>query len=466
MDSLKFIITMLEPQIILIQETKFKRKTQGTLQGYKCFPTIRGDCGGGLLIACKSSLEPALIYEGDSETEVLVIQLEMMNMNIRIIAGYGAQECAPIAVREKYRTTIEEQIIRGHLAGCEVIVAEDANAKLGPDILPGDPHPMSENGKLLEGMIRRQNMVIVNKSSKCKGGPITRKRLVEGKIEESCIDFILVSNGLEQYLVSATIDENRIYALTKYTTTKGFPSIKKSDHYSIIAKFNIQEKPIKCLRREIFKLRDAEGLSRFKVMTANNRKLRQISEEELSVEERCSKWYKQILKILHQCFEKIKITDKPPRRTLDYEIYTAMLNLKSMREREATAHEILKPVLMMEITKQEEMIATLQGQRCRKIIFEDMKDLMVDGAFSFDEAWKLKKKIFPRSNDSPFALKDRDNNLVADYKGILDIMKEEFVFRLRNREIKDEYTELRELKEYLCRLRLRITRRQTLPNGT
>ena len=32
------------------------------------------------------------------------------------------------------------------------------------------------------------------------------------------------------------------------------------------------------------------------------------------------------------------------------------------------------------------------------------------------------------------------------------------MFRLRNREMKDEYLELKELKEYLCQLRLRITK--------
>ena len=38
-------------------------------------------------------------------------------------------------------------------------------------------------------------------------------------------------------------------------------------------------------------------------------------------------------------------------------------------------------------------------------------------------------------------------------------MKDEFVFRLRNREINPEYSEMRELKEYLCRLHLEITRK-------
>ena len=53
-------------------------------------------------------------------------------------------------------------------------------------------------------MINRQGLIIVNNSKKCSGGPITRRRTVNGKIEESCIDFILVSHELGNQLNSAT----------------------------------------------------------------------------------------------------------------------------------------------------------------------------------------------------------------------------------------------------------------------
>ena len=61
--------------------------------------------------------------------------------------------------------------------------------------------------------------------------------------------------------------------------------------------------------------------------------------------------------------------------------------------------------------------------------------------------------MFPKSSDAPFAVYDKSDNLVTDYGGILDVMKDEFVHRLRNREINDEYFELKQLKEYLCKLR-------------
>ena len=398
-----------------------------------------------------------LIYKGDSESEVLVVQVEMKNISIRIIAGYGAQECAPVVVREKYRNDMEEQIVRAYLAGCEVLVAEDANAKLGPDALPGDPHPMSENGRLLDGMIRRNGLLVVNTSDKCEGGPITRKRLVDGKLEQSCLDFILTSAKIGSHLTWALIDKDQIFGLTKYCTTKGNPSVKRSDHFTLLAQFDICENPVIHKREEIFKLRDENGLALFKQMTQQNEKLRRCFDGG-NIEVGCEKWYKEVEKIMHQCFRKIRITDSPPKSTLDYEIHCALADLKMLKEQLVQSNSMLKPVLQLEITKQELKIAILQGGKCKHIINEDMKSLLVDGAFSFNDAWKLKKKMFPRSHDSPFAVYDKEDNLVTDYMSILDVMKEEFVFRLRNREIKDEYTDLKELKDYLCRLRLNIAR--------
>ena len=177
-------------------------------------------------------------------------------------------------MRETYRNTVEEQIIRANLSGCMTLIAEDSNAKLGADIIPGDPHPISCNGKLLEGMIKRQDLFIANTSQYCVGGPVTRRRTVKGRVEESCIDFVLTSQDLASFLCKATIDSNQIFALTKYTTTKGHPCVKKSDHFTIIASFKLEWIDEKPKREEIFKLRDEDGLQRFNMITNSLNKLR------------------------------------------------------------------------------------------------------------------------------------------------------------------------------------------------
>ena len=82
--SLKFTIEQLKPHIVVIQEAKLKRKSLVDLQGYKPFITIRGDSGGGIFVACLAILNPVLVFEGDLECEVVVIQITLEQKEIRI----------------------------------------------------------------------------------------------------------------------------------------------------------------------------------------------------------------------------------------------------------------------------------------------------------------------------------------------------------------------------------------------
>ena len=48
--------------------------------------------------------------------------------------------------------TLEEEISKAELSGRSVLLCFDANSKMGPNHIPEDPHDISENGKVLEGM--------------------------------------------------------------------------------------------------------------------------------------------------------------------------------------------------------------------------------------------------------------------------------------------------------------------------
>ena len=45
----------------------------------------------------------------------------------------------------------------------------DANSKLGPDLIAGDMHEQSDNGKVLADIIKRHDLIVGNGSKKCKG---------------------------------------------------------------------------------------------------------------------------------------------------------------------------------------------------------------------------------------------------------------------------------------------------------
>ena len=111
----------------------------------------------------------------------------------------------------------------------------DANAKVGFEIIKKDPHCQSQNGRLLVGLIERQNLSILNTSELCEG-VITRHRKTINGDEKSVIDYIIVCDFLLQYLERMIIDEPRIFVLTKYAKrTK-----TESDHNLLYAKFSIK----------------------------------------------------------------------------------------------------------------------------------------------------------------------------------------------------------------------------------
>ena len=77
----------------------------------------------------------------------------------------------------------------------------DENSKFGSAIIPGDPHEMSYNGKILFDILSCQNMIIVNATEKCT---------VHG-VEQSFIDFFVICFDLFQKIVKMTVDESRHY---------------------------------------------------------------------------------------------------------------------------------------------------------------------------------------------------------------------------------------------------------------
>ena len=65
-----------------------------------------------------------------------------------------------------------------------VLIQCDANAKLGKDIIHQDPHQISENGRILKGLLDRENLTLLNTSNLCQDA-ITRNRIAKENIENS-----------------------------------------------------------------------------------------------------------------------------------------------------------------------------------------------------------------------------------------------------------------------------------------
>ena len=106
----------------------------------------------------------------------------------------------------------------------------DSNAKLGSTIIHDDPHPQSGNGKLLEIVIKENNLKVLNGSYLCQGS-ITRTRTTIFGKEESIIDHFIVCQVMYTYVVSPQVNQERKFRLTKFTNkTWQKTCSKESDH--------------------------------------------------------------------------------------------------------------------------------------------------------------------------------------------------------------------------------------------
>ena len=131
--------------IFTIQETHFKKKGTLKIQGFEIFEAIRDKEKGGTMIWVHKSLNPMLVKEYNSDFELLVVEINVAQKNIRIVSGYGPQETWGEQDRLPFFLALENEINKAEIEGKDILIQADANSKLGPEIIKGDPHKQSQN---------------------------------------------------------------------------------------------------------------------------------------------------------------------------------------------------------------------------------------------------------------------------------------------------------------------------------
>ena len=183
---------------------------------------------------------------------------------------YPIEHHYPEDVRICFFARLEQETILSSLQGCYTCIQLDANAKLGSNIIEGDPHQMSGKGQLLWGMVERNDLIVCNAQDICKG-VITRRETTRGT-EESVIDFLILSKELFEHLTNVTVDEGINFSLARYTKIKSGVKDTESDHNPIIAKFDFRKSNVKNTneRQEVFKFSDTAGQEKFFNLTSGN----------------------------------------------------------------------------------------------------------------------------------------------------------------------------------------------------
>ena len=144
---------------------------------------------------------------------------------------------------------------------------------------------------------------------KCQG-TITRERTTKGEnIERSTLDFVLVSQDLENYIKKVVVDENRVNILTKVTQNKhGTKTVSKDDHNIIEPNLNVNwNKSLTKDRVEMYNIKNKQCQEKFKEYT-NNTDMAKIFESPKDLIILTKKFLKRINGCISKCLTKNRNT--------------------------------------------------------------------------------------------------------------------------------------------------------------
>ena len=160
--SLQRLLSDQNIDVLLLAETKVYSKKGIKLEGYQVFPIVRKknmkNMGGGLLIAVRHNVCKSLVISEGENAQFLTVKLIFGSEKIRLILVYGPQEYSFESYKETFRHNIHVEVERAKLAGENLLLMGDLNAKLGKAFIPGDIHDTSMNGNQLLNLWESQRL--------------------------------------------------------------------------------------------------------------------------------------------------------------------------------------------------------------------------------------------------------------------------------------------------------------------
>ena len=413
-------------------------------------------------------MNPVLVSNCKDDTEILTVQANLGDKKIRIINGYGPQEDDDIQDVLEFWQELEGEVISAKDEGCLILIEMNANAKVGNTIIKGDPHGMTNNGKLMRDVIERQGLTIANALDICKG-IVTRERQFENKSEKSAIDYIVMCEELSKYITEMTIDEDRIHVLSRYIKRKTGNRIIKSDHNILLGKFSITfSRKSRKVRQQLFMFKCEESKQLFCEETNSTSKLSSCFHECKDISKCSNNFFKSLDGIFHKCFKKVRIRTGQKRNLGDQSIQE---KLKTKAELKVllmnTTCEIAQKEAKTKLEEIEEILIEETAEKNAKIVQEHVEAVETfDGVFSNLGFWKLKQKLRPVASEPPMAKVDQHGNIITSPEGIKDLYIEEYKNRLKNRKMKTELMDLYFLKTELWMSRLEYLKEKSQLLGT
>ena len=402
-DSFQNVLNQLKPGVVLVQESKLYKKGTLKFSDYCVFEKVRKENeGGGLMTLVHSNLKPIMIpIENDSKMaeNVLVIEAQLGKSKVRFINAYGPQETSPLDDRTEFFGILDQQIQECLNKNIMLCLELDANAKVGNVAIPYNPQEnISPNGQLLLELIERNQLILVNASSKCHG-KLTRVKTKKGITEKSILDYFIVCQSFYNLINEMVVDEEKKFVLKKYSKVRGEVKVTESDHNIMWLDINIPWVTQICKERfEIFNLRNKECQEKFFQFTNNSKNLSKSALIE-DVKIAGKTWLKNLKFSILQSFRKIRISSEKNRKS---EIEVIM-----------ESQTLMQPG-SKEYLKCEKMIAEKVIERNRKIILDQLQNISDPTCnLSRVKMWRIRQSVCPKNvNPVPVPKMNENGDLI------------------------------------------------------
>ena len=463
MMTFKKVIQELKPSVFIITETKFKECGKIKMDDFVIYEHIRqnGGGGGGIALGVTKELSPAFVREGEDGVEAISVEISVKNMRIRCCAAYGCQENELVERKEKFWDYLDEEVFFAEQSGAGFLLQFDGNLWAGEELVPGDPRPQNRNGKLFaEFLERNPHLSIVNALPLCEG-LITRRRIRNGELEESVLDFFVVCSKVLPYISRMVIDENKEFVLTNYRQGGKTGKAVDTDHFTEYLDLDIRIEPVKPERVEIFNFREEESKSKFKTLTSETDDFTQCFENDEPLLNQIEQW-EQVLKMYCcQSFKKIRIrkkNSKPLKQPLKVLIDKRNILLKEINDVQSNKE-------LEEVTTR---ISEIEAEDNREKIMKNFKEYSDNPEYiNVQKMWKMLKRIWPKGGASlPVAKKNYKGKIVSGPKDIKNLLAIEYKNRLRSRPMRPDLLALKKRRQKIFQMKIKLAQKNRSPDWT
>ena len=421
------------------------------MEGFVIFDKVRLEKGGGgVAVAARAELNPVLVSEAEGDIDAITININTKNISISCTSAYGPQTTAPIETKTNFWNYLDEAAKSAQIAGNGFILQGDLNATLGQTMIPGDPNPKNENGRLFENFLLQNKLTTVSSLSLCKG-VITRIRLlVTGKVESSTIDFYVVCERVLAFVSEMIIDSDKKHIATNYTNVKKGGEAKDTDHYTQIMKVKLEICPNPSNRQEIFNFKNTQCQEMFKEVTHKTNDFHKCFEGNVSNAIKFSKWKNVLKAYCSRAFRKIRVRQKKLTINGAEKLIDKRNQLKKLVEI-ITNNEIQKEIDILDTD-----IATILHNKAKCNAYKFRKFCDKASSFPVQLMWKIKKRLWPKKKSTlPVAKFNQVKKLVSSPREIKAALFQEYKERLRIRKIRPDFQEQKKMDKELVILKLK-----------